>query len=384
MIFINEPFIFKNEIKFIKDTISRNWISSAGKYIDKFEEKIKRITKSKFVSSCNSGTSALQIAVKILTKKEEEIIVPSLTFISTINSIYYNQCSPLFMDTDDNFNIDEDKTIEFLKEKTFFKNNFTFNKISGKKISALIVVSVWGVPPKIENLYKICKKKNIKIIEDATEALGSIYIKGKFKGKHSGTVGDIGCLSFNGNKIVTVGSGGMILTNKKEYHKKARHLVKQCKKDSVNYIHDDIGYNFNLPALNAAFGLGQLENLKKILKKKKKIFLYYKRKLSGLKKFDFYVHPNHSKNNFWMNMIVLKKPQISFKNKVLKTFMKNNIQPRSIWLPNHLQKPYSKFQSYKIKNSLLQFNSSICLPSSYSLTKKQQNKVIKLIKNLDD
>ena len=215
MIFINEPFIFKNEIKFIKDTISKNWISSAGRYINKFEEKIKSITKSKFVTSCNSGTSALQIAVNILAKKEEEIIVPSLTFVSTINSIYHNQCSPIFMDTNENFNIDENKTIKFLKEKTIFKNNFTFNKVSGKKISAIIVVSVWGVPPKIENLYKICKIRNIKIIEDATEALGSLYIKGRFKKKHSGTIGDIGCLSFNGNKIITVGSGGMILTNKK-------------------------------------------------------------------------------------------------------------------------------------------------------------------------
>ena len=217
-------------------------------------------------------------------QKDEEIIVPSLTFISTINSIYYNQCSPIFMDTDNNFNIDEDKTIEFLKEKTIYKNNSTFNKISGKKISALIVVSVWGVPPKIDNLYKVCKNRNIKIIEDATEALGSTYIGGRFKGKHSGTIGDIGCLSFNGNKIITVGSGGMILTNKKEYHKRAKHFIKQCKKDSVNYIHDDVGYNFNLPALNAAFGFGQLENLQKILEKKKKIFLYYKKELIGDRK----------------------------------------------------------------------------------------------------
>ncbi len=383
MIFINEPFIFKNEIKFIKDTISKNWISSAGRYINKFEEKIKSITKSKFVTSCNSGTSALQIAVNILAKKEEEIIVPSLTFVSTINSIYHNQCSPIFMDTNENFNIDENKTIKFLKEKTIFKNNFTFNKVSGKKISAIIVVSVWGVPPKIENLYKICKIRNIKIIEDATEALGSLYIKGRFKKKHSGTIGDIGCLSFNGNKIITVGSGGMILTNKKKYYKQAKHLIKQCKKDSVNYIHDDVGYNFNLPALNAAFGLGQLTNLEKILKKKKEIFLYYKKELSGLKKFNFYIHPNYSKNNLWMNMIILKKPQINFKNKVLKIFERNNIQPRSVWFPNHLQKPFTKYQRYKIEKSLIQFKSSICLPSSYSLTKKQQNKVIGLIKKLD-
>ena len=383
MIFINEPFIFKNEIKYIQDSLNKNWISSSGKYIDKFEKRIKSITKSKFVNSCNSGTSALQIAVNILTKKNEEVLVPSLTFISTINSIYYNRCFPIFMDSSDDFNIDENKTIKFLKERTIYKNNSTFNKITGKKISALVVVSVWGVPPKIENLYKICKKKNIKIIEDATEALGSSYRTGVFKGKHSGTVGDIGCLSFNGNKIITVGSGGMILTNKKEYNLKAQHLIKQCKKDPINYVHDDVGYNFNLPAINAAFGFGQIENLSKILKKKKQIYLHYKKKLKQLKKFNFYLHPNHSKNNFWMNMIILKKPQVSLKRKVLKTFEKKGIQARSVWFPNHLQKPFKKYEKYNITKSLKQFNSSICLPSSYSLTKKQQNKVIDLIKSLD-
>lgn len=383
MIFINEPHVFGQEYKYLKLSLEKNWISSGGSIVNEFEKKIKKYTKSKFAISCNSGTSALHIALKILTKKDDEVLVPSLTFISTINSINYNQCNPIFMDTDKNFNIDELKTIDFINKNTFFKNKSSYNISSGKKISALICVSVWGVPPKIDKLYQLCKKRNIKIIEDATEALGSFYNGGRFNNKHSGTIGDIGCLSFNGNKTITVGAGGMILTKNINYKKKASLLIKQCKVDSVNYIHDNIGYNYSLPAINAAFGLGQFINLNKILKKKSEIFNHYKKNFENLKKFEFYTPPSYSKNNNWMNIIILKKKNIKFKNKVLNEFKKNKIQPRSIWLPNHLQKPYRKFQKYKLANCQRQFVSSICLPSSYSLSKTQQNKVIKLIKNLD-
>jgi len=386
MININEPNIFGNELKYIKKSLKNKWLASVGKNIQLFEKKIAKITKSKHAVSCNSGTAALQVAVKILSKQGDEIIVPSITFISTINSVAYNNCNPIFMDVDNYYNLDEDKTIKFLKRNTIQKNKYCFNKKTKKRISAIILVSVWGVPPKLDKIYFECKKRNIKIIEDATEALGSYYLKGKFKGKHAGTLGDIGCLSFNGNKIITTGGGGMIISNKRETIDKSKYYINQCKDDATNYIHNDIGFNFRLSSLQASLGLAQLEKLNVIIKKKKKIHNNYKERLSNLNKFNLYKFPNYSKNNYWINILLIKskiKNNINLKNLLLKKFKKNGIEGRSIWLPNHLQKPYKNCENYKTNNAVKLFNSSICLPSSFSLSLKKQNLIIKIIKELD-
>ena len=229
---LSVPSLRGNEAKYLNDCVEKEWVSSAGDFVNQFENKISDYTGSKFSVACVNGTSALQIALRLAgVKNGDEVIVPSLTFISSVNAISYNNASPVFMDSDEYFNIDALKTIDFITNKTRFTDGNTYNLVTGKKISAIIPVHVWGNACWLDDLHKICIEKNITIIEDAAESLGTKYLEGAFKGKHTGTVGELGCLSFNGNKIITSGGGGMLLTDNESLAIKAKHLTTQAKLD---------------------------------------------------------------------------------------------------------------------------------------------------------
>ena len=267
-----EPYFFGKEKKFIIDCIKSGWITTSGKYLNKFELEIKKITKAKYCCALINGSSSLQLAIRSLNPQtSDEILVPSITFVASVNSIKYNSCNPIFMDVDNNYLIDLKKTFEFLKKNTFRKNGHTINKKTKKRILAVIIVHTFG---NCVNLTKkaidMFKKYNIKIIEDAAESLSSYHQEKKFI-KHSGLIGDIGCLSFNGNKIVTSGGGGMVITNNKKYYEKIKYLSLQAKNDVINFIHNEVGYNFRMSNIHAAIGLAQIYSLKNILKKRKKI-----------------------------------------------------------------------------------------------------------------
>ncbi|MCK4815244.1 aminotransferase class I/II-fold pyridoxal phosphate-dependent enzyme, partial [bacterium] len=253
---ISVPTIQGNEWKYIKECLDTGWVSSAGKYVDKFEEEICRFTGTKYAVACVNGTAALHVSLRLVgVQPTDEVIVPTLTFISPVNAVRYLNAEPIFMDADDYYNIDAQKTIRFIKDESEFKNGFSYNKKTGKRISAIIPVHVFGNAVNLEELTAICTERNIKVIEDATESLGTIYTKGRFTGKHTGTTGDIGCFSFNGNKIITTGGGGMIVTNNEEYAKRARYLTTQAKDDQVRYVHNEIGYNYRLTNIQAALGV---------------------------------------------------------------------------------------------------------------------------------
>ena len=276
MINLHEPKFIGNEKRYLNECLKSGWISTSGTFINKFEEKIKNYTKSRHCVAMKSCTSSLHLALNLVgVKKDDEVITSTISFISPINAIKYNNANPIFMDVDENLNIDEFKTIDFINNETFFKNGFTYNKYTKKRISAIIIIHVFGNAVKFDELFVLSKKRNIKIIEDAAESLGAFFKKGKFKNKHTGTVGDIGCLSFNGNKIITSGGGGSIITNNRKYKEKALYLASQAKNDSINFIHNNIGYNYRISNLHASIGLGQFENINKILKLKKNIHKYY-------------------------------------------------------------------------------------------------------------
>ena len=235
MILLHEPNLKGKEKKYLKECINTNWISTSGKFINLFEKKICEYTKSKYAVLVNSGTSALHISLLLSNVKSgDEVIVPTISFIAPINAIKYCKAEPVFMDVDNHLNLDVEKTILFLKNETFSRNGFTFNKKSKKKISAIIVVHVFGNLINLKPLVKLCKKMKIDLIEDAAESLGSYYTYFK---KHAGTIGKFGCLSFNGNKIITCGGGGAILTQNKILADKARYFVTQAKDDPIKFVH---------------------------------------------------------------------------------------------------------------------------------------------------
>ena len=380
MIGIHEPHLIKKDLEYIKSAIKSGWVSTSGNLINKFEKKLSNFLKIKYVLCTNSGTSALSLAIKILKpRKNEEVIISTINFISPVNSILYNNCNPIFLDCDDSLNLDQDKVIDFLKKKTFSKRKgdkiITYNKRSQKKIIAIIVTHVFGNPARIDRLVKFCKNKNIKIIEDCAESIGSKFNYNKSKKKLTGTVGDISCFSFNGNKIITSGSGGALCTNNKALYNYSKFLSDQSKTDRINFIHNELGYNYRMSNLQAALGLAQFKRLKLFLKKKKKILEWYTKYLNK-DKFTLLNKKNSSGNN-WLFVIEMKILKKNFKN-IYNFFYKNKIQLRPVWFPNHMQKFLKKYEKYNIKNAYM-FKKYLCLPSSTFLKEQDIKKISNLL-----
>ena len=383
MLGVNEPHIGGKELKYLKECIKSNELS-VGKFKEKFENKIKKYCKSKYVTLCSSGTSAIQVALHTLGIKEnDEVIVPTFTFVATINAVIYNKGIPVFMDCDESCNLDLNKFKKFIFENTFKKGKYIFNKNTKRRIFGVIPVHVWGGLVDLSQIASICKKYNLKIIEDATESLGSRYSIKKFKNKSSGTIGDIGCFSFNGNKIITSAGGGAILTKSKKHHQKANYLINQATDKQFNYIHNDIGYNFRMSNINAAIGLAQLEKIESYIKKKKLINKFYEEFFKNSKFLKINTFPKYSNNNYWQTTMVVnsKNPKLDIK-KIRNNLAKFGFSIRQAWHPCHMQIPYKKFESYKIINAPRIASRLICLPCSSFLKKKQLHKICSIIKKI--
>jgi len=382
MIYLHEPNTSNEEVNLVLKCFKENNLAF-GKYINLFEKKIQDILNVNHAIACVNGTSALQLSLRLLNlDPNSEVIVPSLTFISPINAIKYNNLNPIFVDSDKHLNIDQEKVIDFLKNCTSVKfdktknNYFTINRKNNKKISAIIIIHTFGNPAKFDKLFLLCKKLNIKIIEDNAESLGAYYKSGNFKNKFAGTIGDLGCLSFNGNKIITSAGGGMIITNKSSYAKKARYLINQAKDNSIDFVHKEIGYNFRISNVHAAIGYAQTKKLKKFIKKKKLVHDMYRKYLSNCQGIKLQASPIHAESNYWLNIAFIEFKKFKISKKILMEKMnKKNIQIRPIWKLNHTQKPYIKYQKYKIENSKSLFNNSVCLPSSVNLQENQIKKI---------
>ena len=378
---LSVPSIYGEEKSFVNDCLNSGWVSTAGAYVENFEEEIGNYVNSRYAIACVNGTAALQVSLIVVgVKPGDEVIVPSLTFIASVNPIRYIGASPVFMDSNDFFLIDIEKTINFLQNETFFKKGCTYNKTTKNKISAIIPVHVWGNAVLFDELVTICLEMNISIVEDASESLGSRYIEGRFSGKHSGTLGQLGCFSFNGNKIITTGGGGMIVTDNKKLAKKAKYLTTQAKDDAKKYIHHEIGYNFRLTNIQAALGLGQLKNLNQIINRKIDNYNYYKKCIKNIDGLSIYDVPKYSSNNHWINM--LRIHELSYGKSLEEIFLKfenSKIETRPVWYLNHLQKPYKDFQFYHIDNAKKLVNNSLCLPSSPNLTYNQIDTIIEVL-----
>jgi len=381
---LSVPSLQGNEWKYVHECLDEEWVSSAGKYVDLFEKKIADYTGVKNAVACINGTSALQVSLRLANVGPgDEVIVPTLTFIAPVNAVTYNSASPVFMDVDEYYNIDVEKIIQFIKEETNFGDNgsqITINRKTGKRIAAIILVHVWGNAVWQDDLVEVCEESKIAIVEDASESLGTIYTSGKYKGQHTGTIGKLGCLSFNGNKIITAGGGGMILTDDETLADKARYLTTQAKDDRIRYIHNEIGYNFRLTNIQAALGVAQLEQLPGFLKRKHEISLKYQTSLETIEGLSLAKVPDYADNNHWMNVLQIDSNVYGEDRETLMARLeKNNVQTRPIWHLNHLQKPYKYCQDYKIKNAQKLVNNSLCLPSGSQLNDEDITIIIEAI-----
>ncbi len=377
---LHKPSFTNKELRYLKNCIKSGWVTNKGKFIDLFKKRLTSFIKGKFVIPTINGTSALHISLKMANvKKEDEIIVPTLTYIATINSIIYCGASPVFMDVEKDLNLSIKKVLKFIKEETIARKNGTYNKRTKKRISAILLVHIFGNAVDIKPLLKICKEKKIKIIEDASESLGTFYNKNYLKGKHTGTVGDFGCLSFNGNKIITTGGGGAVITNSKKFYNYCNYICDQAKDDSLFSVHNEVGYNYKLSNIHSAIGCAQIEKIKKYIRKKKKIHNNYRNLFKHSSKFEILSLDTFYQSNYWLNVLEIKKQKRNALTKIIKKLKKNGFDSRPIWKLNHLQLPFRKFQNYKIKKANKIVSTHLCIPSSPDLTLKDQVKIYKLI-----
>ncbi len=381
---LSVPNLEGKELEYVKRCITSNWVSSAGKFVTDFEKAISKYTGSKFAIACVNGTSGLYIALKVCgIRPKDEVIVPTLTFIATVNVIKYAGAEPIFMDCDDYMNIDPEKLSEFCRHECRLTKSGLQNKKTGKTIRAVIPVHIFGNPCNMEKITSIARKYHLKVVEDATESLGSYYTAGIFKNKFTGTVSDVGVYSFNGNKIITSGGGGMIVTNNKALADKVRYLTNQAKDDPVKSIHNEIGYNFRLTNLQAALGLAQLERLKSFIKIKKKNYKLYHELLRGIKGLKILGIPEGTAPNYWFYSLLINKGEFGMnRDAVMKRLQLKDIQTRPIWRLNHLQRPYKSNQKYKIEKAPRFWRDVLNFPCSTNLEVNQIKYIVSVIRDL--
>ena len=299
---LHAPFFTENEKAYINECIETTFVSSVGKFVDRFEEMVAEYTGAKKAVVCVNGTNALHLALMLVgVEKNDEVITQPLTFVATANAIAYCGSHPVFLDVDkDTMGLSPEKMRVWLRENTEIKNNVCFNKSTQRRIKACVPMHAFGHPVRLDELVQLCNEYHIELLEDAAESIGSFY-----KGRHTGTFGRIGVLSFNGNKTITTGGGGMLLFNDKDLGNYAKHLTTQAKiPHKWEYRHDAIGYNYRMPNINAALGCAQMESINTILDNKRGLAQKYKQFFSEIG-ICFFDEPKDCQSNFWLNCIIL-------------------------------------------------------------------------------
>lgn len=364
---LHEPEFDGNELIYVKDCLDSNFVSSVGKFVDKFERDLEDYTGAKHAIAVSSGTSALHISLLLAgVKPGEEVLVPALTFVATANAVIYCGGRPHFVESEKNsLGIDPEKLRLYLESTTTRVSGFCTNRTTGRIIRAIVPMHTFGHPSRIHELLSICSDFNITMVEDAAESLGSFYTN-----QHTGTFGLLGALSFNGNKIITTGGGGAILTNDSNLAKRAKHLTTTAKvPHKWRFIHDEVGYNYRLPNLNAALGCAQLENIELKINRKRKLFERYRSAFKNIGNVSVFHEPQNSRSNYWLQAILLDSSMSSTRDEILNQSNRMGISTRPFWdLLNGL-KQYSDFPSMETLQATDLANRVINIPSSAQLVK---------------
>ncbi len=360
---LHVPRFTGNEKKYLMECIDSTYVSSVGNFVNKFEEMIKEYTGAGFAVACVNGTAALHTSLLLAgVKQGDEVITQPLTFVATANAIKYCNASPVFLDVDKNtLGLSADKLEEFLLKNTEIKDDgFSYNNATKCRIAACVPMHTFGMPAEIDKIFAICKKHNITLIEDSTESLGSFY-----KNRHTGTFGLFGVLSFNGNKTITTGGGGMILTNDESLAKKAKHITTTAKlPHQWEFFHNEVGYNYRLPNINAALGCAQMENLPGFIENKRELSKIYSGYFSNIG-IEFIEEQSGSRSNFWLNTILMKDREE--RDKFLKFTNDNGVMTRPAWTLLDRLPMFKNCQAWDLENSKVLENRIVNIPSSVRL-----------------
>ncbi|MFA5233447.1 MAG: UDP-N-acetylbacillosamine transaminase [Sulfurimonas sp.] len=364
-IFLSAPHMSGNELKYIEKVFESNYIAPLGEYVNKFEESIKNYTGAKNTLAVTSGTAAIHLALRVLgITQGDDVIASTFTFIGSINAILYQNANPVF--------IDSDKESWNLSPKLF--NKYLLECV--KKPKALIVTHLYGQCADIEKIADICSLHGVYLIEDAAESLGAMY-----NGKHTGTFGDFGIYSFNGNKILTTSGGGMMVSNNKEWIDKAKFYSTQAKEPSVHYEHAEYGYNYRMSNVLAAIGVAQMEVIEERVAKKREIFEWYREFLGDVQEITFMPELENSRGNRWLTALTFEKSDF---NKVMKALEDVNVESRPLWKPMHMQPLFKDAKSFVDGTSEKLFSKGLCVASSTTISKDDVKMICDVIKNCLD
>lgn len=371
-----------NEKKYVDDALEQGWVSTGGAYISKLEKQMAEFLHTDNVAACQSGTSALHLSlVEAGIKPGDVVIVPPLTFIAAVNPVKYQFATPVFIDCDDSFCMDPIKLRQFCEEECVFEDGILQYK--GQIVKAIIVVHVFGNMADMVSIMEIARKYNLKVIEDATEALGTHYTDGELKGKYAGTIGDFGAYSFNGNKIITTGGGGAVTANKSDVVDHIRYLSTQAKNDTHYYIHNEIGYNYRMTNLQAALGVAQMEELPEFIRRKQANYDLYCELFEGFELGEIIGFREETSSNKWFYSLEINRDKVkATMREIITELEKRGIQTRAIWGLINEQKPYLDEVAYKMEKAPYYAARILNFPSSTQITKEEIKYVAEQIKDV--
>ena len=377
---LSVPNLKGNERNYVTHAVETEWVSTAGSYVADFEKAIADYVGTPGAVACQSGTAGLHIALLLCgVTREDMVLVPTLTFIAAVNPVKYIGAEPMFMDCDDSLCMDPVKLEHFCAEECELRGESLYHKATGRRIPAMTVVHVFGNMADMEQILCIAETYHLKVVEDATEALGTKYTDGPYAGRFAGTMGTIGVYSFNGNKIITTGGGGMIVSQDTALLAHAKHLTTQAKADEANFIHDEIGYNYRLTNLQAALGLAQMEQMETFIETKTRNYQRYRAAVENIPGLSLLPFRAGTRSNRWFYALCCEAGYGKSPAQLIEHLKQQKIQTRPIWGLIHEQKPYAGSWAYHIETAKAYWRKVVNLPCSTNLTAEDVDRVISFL-----
>lgn len=370
---LHVPTFAGNEWKYVKDTLDSTFVSSVGKYVDRFEEMLAEYTGAKRAVAVVNGTAALHVALRLIgVRPGDEVLIPSLTFVATANAVSYCGAIAHFIDCEyKSLGLDVQKLADYLQEVVDIRDKTAFNKYTKRPIKAIVPMHTFGHPVDLDPLLDVGNKFYIPIVEDAAESLGSFY-----KSKHTGNFGKLGILSFNGNKTITTGGGGAIISNDENLADQAKHLTTTAKRaHKWEYFHDHIGYNYRLPNINAALGCAQMEKLPEFILRKRELAKRYEQSFADIKGIQFYVEPEYARSNYWFNTLILDPENAALRDEILKATIEAGFMTRPAWTLMHRLPMFTNCPKMELSVAEDLEKRIINIPSSPNLVEAQSSKL---------
>jgi perosamine synthetase len=366
------PHLAGNEWKYLKECLDTNWVSSVGPFVDRFEREVAAHVGAPHAVATVNGTAALHVALLAAgVRAGDEVLVPALTFIATANAVTYCGAQPVFLDSEEaSWGLDADKLADFLSRECLVRNGEVVNRATGRVVRALLPVHLYGHPFDIDAVLEVAGRYPLAVVEDAAEALGARY-----KGRAVGCAGLLSCLSFNGNKIITTGGGGMVLARDEKTAARVRRLTTQARADALEYIHEETGYNYRLTSLQAALGVAQLEQLDGFVEAKRRTAAHYRELLAGLPGVMVVTEAPWARSTYWMTSALVERGVCPDVRGLLRRLDADGIGARPLWRPLHLQPVYAGTQAYRVEVAERLYERGLSLPCSVGITAEERQAV---------